>query len=111
MKLKDVVSTVLMGSVLAACGVSAGNAATVRGRVVHAANKRPAAGYSVTVAKTGRLRARSTAVRVGADGMYNVFNVSPGSYYLEVWVPGQTPRVYPIQVHETYTDLPQVAVP
>lgn len=89
--------------------VTAANAATIRGRLIHS-NGYPAGGIAVTVynANTGR----SSPAYTGGDGMYYIYNVPAGPYYLEVWVyPGSPPVVYQVQIGEPYTDLPQVMVP
>jgi hypothetical protein len=84
-------------------------AATIRGKLVHDKDKSAAAGYRVTVMKD---KARTTPARVGPDGMYYIYNVLPGEYQLEIWVPNTAaPVVYKIQVVEPYTDVPQIAVP
>ena len=86
-----------------------GNAATVRGRLVHA-NGYPAAGVAVTV--SNQQVGRSSPAYAGADGMYYLYNVPPGYYYLEVWIyPGGAPVVYQIQVIDPYTDTAQIGVP
>lgn len=85
------------------------NAATVRGRLVHA-NGYPAAGVAVTV--VNQQVGRSSPAYAGPDGMYYLYNIPPGYYYLEVWTyPGAPPQVYQIQVFEPYTDLPPTGVP
>ncbi|MGA3371168.1 MAG: carboxypeptidase-like regulatory domain-containing protein [Terracidiphilus sp.] len=85
------------------------SAATVRGRLIHK-NGSPAAGIEVSV--VGPQGARSVPVRTGADGMYYLFNLPPGSYRLEIWVyPGGAPLVYQIQVRDPYTDIAQIGVP
>jgi hypothetical protein len=84
-------------------------ASTVRGRLVHS-NGYPAAGVAVTV--VNQSVGRSSPAYAGPDGMYYLYNVPPGVYYLEVWVyPGAAPMVYQIQVVEPYTDIPQVGIP
>lgn len=99
----------LAGAALLACAAAAHGAATVRGRVVHARDQSAAAGYKVTVANRN---SRTTPAQVGADGMYYIYNVEPGSYDLEIWVPQRhAPEVYRIRVIEPHTDVPQVAVP
>src|SRR5437588_22985 len=85
------------------------NAATVRGRLVHA-NGYPAAGVAITV--VNQQVGRSSPAYVGPDGMYYLYNIPPGYYYLEVWIyPGAPPQVYQIQVFEPYTDIPPTGVP
>jgi len=96
-------------AVLLAIATAAHAAATVRGKVVRDKDKSPAAGYRVTVMKDN---VRTTPARVGQDGMYYIYNVSPGPYQLEIWVPNTAaPVIYNIQVVEPYTDVPQIAVP
>jgi hypothetical protein len=88
---------------------SAAQAATIRGKLFHN-NKQAAAGYQVTVSNAQA--GRSSPARVGADGMYYIYNIAPGTYDLEVWVPGAaSPTVYRINVIEPYTDVPQLSVP
>lgn len=85
------------------------DAATIRGRLIHQ-NGYPAGGLAVTVynSSTGR----SSPAYTGTDGMYYIYNVPAGPYYLEVWIyPGRPPVVYQVQIGEPYTDLPQVGVP
>jgi hypothetical protein len=85
------------------------HAATVRGRLVHP-NGYPAADIAVTVSNPQI--GRSSPAQTGADGMYYIFNIPPGSYFLEIWIhPGGAPIVYQIQVYEPYTDIPQIGVP
>ena len=86
-----------------------GHAATIRGKLMHA-NKQAATGYQVTVSSAQG--SRSAPARVGSDGMYNIFNIPPGAYLLEIWVPGAAePTVYKINVVEPYTDVPELTVP
>src|SRR5271157_3336733 len=85
------------------------HAATVRGRLVNPKGY-PAAGIAVTVSNPQM--GRSSPTHTGADGMYYIFNIPPGSYYLEIWIrPGGAPAVYQIKVVEPYTDIPQIGVP
>jgi hypothetical protein len=98
-----------VGAALLAIPLAAHAAATVRGKVVHDKDKNAAAGYRVTVANE---KGRTSPARVGPDGMYYIYNVSPGEYQLEIWVPNAAaPAVFKIQVVEPYTDVPQLAVP
>jgi len=90
-------------------GAGLANAATVRGRLVHK-NGSSAAGVAVTI--SNQQAGRSAPARTAADGMYYLFNLHAGSYYLEIWVqPSGPPVVYQIQVVEPATDAPQVSVP
>ena len=85
------------------------HAATVRGRLIHQ-NGYPATSIAVTVVNSQGVRC--SPAYTGADGMYYLFNIPPGPYYLEVWIyPGGAPAVYQIQVIEPYTDIAQIAVP
>jgi hypothetical protein len=98
---------------LAVCGwllvAAAAHAATIRGKLVHK-NNQPATGYEVTI--SNGQAGRSTPARAGADGMYYIYNIAPGAYDLEVWVPGaKAPAVYRINVVEPNTDVPQLSVP
>jgi hypothetical protein len=44
--------------------------------------------------------------------MYYIYNIAPGAYDLEVWVPGaKAPAVYRINVVEPNADVPQLSVP
>jgi hypothetical protein len=109
MRPKTLLSAIFLGGFFALCTALDASAATVRGRVSHQ-NGNAAVGYAVTVSSNPQ-RARSSPVTVGSDGMYYLFNVRPGSYYLEVWIPGHGPQVYEIKVHESYTDIPKITVP
>jgi hypothetical protein len=85
------------------------HAATVRGRLVHA-NGYPAAGVAVTV--FNQQVGRSSPAYAGPDGMYYLYNVRPGIYYVEVWVRASGPPVvYQIRVVEPYTDIPPIRTP
>jgi hypothetical protein len=84
-------------------------AATIRGRLVHS-NGYPAGGVAVTV--VNQTVGRSSPAYAGPDGMYYLYNVPAGYYYLEVWINGGgQPIVYQIRVVEPYTDIPPIAVP
>ncbi len=94
--------------------VQAATAATVRGRLIRYVNggQYPAGGMAVTV--YNQYTGRSSPAYTGPDGMYYLYYVPPGGYYLEVWTsrdPRVPPTVYPVQVVEPYTDIPQIAVP
>jgi hypothetical protein len=89
---------------------SLAQAATVRGRLIRRNTSYPAPGIAVTVINSYGVRC--SPAYTGADGMYYLFNIPPGPYYLEIWVyPGGAPMVYQIQVYEPYTDMPQIVVP
>lgn len=54
---------------------------------------------------------RSSPADTGPDGMYYLYNVPPGGYWLEIWV-ANGPLVYPIQVFDQpLTDIPPIQVP
>ena len=84
-------------------------AATVRGRLENR-NRYPAAYVAVTL--YNQQMGRSSAAYTGADGMYYLYNVPPGDYYLEVWIyPGQPPLTYSIRVNDPGTDIPPIQLP
>ncbi len=91
------------------------NAATVRGRLDRVKpNGIRYAGAGVAVTVYSQAMGRSNPAYAGPDGMYYLFNVPAGAYYLEVWVsrdPRVPPRVYPISVAEPYSDIPPIVVP
>jgi hypothetical protein len=90
---------------------AAASAATVRGRLVHAANQYAAApGIAVTI--YNQYVGRSSPAYSDVNGMYYLYNIPAGTYYLELWIhPGGNPVVYPITVGEPYTDIPQIPMP
>jgi len=94
---------------------AAASAATVRGRldrVLPNGAKIPATGVAVTI--YNQAIGRSSPTYADRDGMYSLFNLRAGSYYLEVWTspdPRVRPTVYPITVVEPYTDIPPIVVP
>jgi hypothetical protein len=50
----------------------------------------------------------------GFDGMYYLYNIPAGSYFLQVWanpVNPNSPLAYPIQVFAPSTDIPVVTLP
>lgn len=84
------------------------SASTVRGRLVRS-NGYPATGVAVTV--VNQQIGRSSPAYAGPDGMYYLYNVPAGYYYLEVWVNPSSPIVYQIQVLDPLTDVVQIVVP
>jgi hypothetical protein len=103
-----------MTVLLLVLAASLAHAATVRGRLVHRNNSYnngyPAAGIQVTVINSYGVRCSPSTT--GADGMWYLFNIPPGPYYLEIWIyPGRAPMAFQIQVYEPNTDIPQIFVP
>jgi hypothetical protein len=84
------------------------HAASVRGQLLHQ-NGQPATGVTVTI--SDHKSYRSSPAQSGNDGMYYLFNIPAGQYYLEVWVNPKTPKVYQVTVTEPNTDMPRVTVP
>lgn len=81
---------------------------TVRGQLLKN-GQYPAAGIRVTL--NHPTFGRSSASTTGDDGMYYVYNVPYGDYYLEVWI-SNPPLVFQVRVAGfPYSDLPRVAVP
>jgi hypothetical protein len=85
----------------------AAHAASVRGQVLRQ-NGQSAEGITITI--SDHKSYRSPPARAGNDGMYYLFNIPAGQYYLEVWVNPQTPTVYQVTVSEPNTDMPRVTV-
>lgn len=109
MKSKNLLFKIAFCGLIWVLAVGLAHAATVRGRLIHP-NGYPAAGIAVTVINAGGVRC--SPAYTGADGMYYLFNIPPGPYYLEIWIyPGGAPERFQIQVVEPYTDIPQVGVP
>jgi hypothetical protein len=84
-------------------------ASTVRGRLYREANGRsyPAAGVSVRLLDSqGTARAATSS----SDGFFYFYNITTGSYTLEVL--GQGTQSYSIRVDERdYTDIAPIQVP
>ena len=82
---------------------------TVRGQLLRA-DQSPAPGVQVTLNHTQF--GRSSPATTGNDGMYYLYNVPYGGYYLEVWLPNRPPLVYQVSIGTfPYSDLPRVALP
>jgi len=96
-----------LGVALAMAAVSA-HAASIRGQLLHK-NSQPAAGVTVTI--SDHKNYRSAPARTGSDGMYYLYNIPAGQYYLEVWTNPQTPTLFQVTVAEPNTDMPRVTVP
>lgn len=97
---------VLYCTVLALASAAA-HAASVRGQVLHK-NGQPAADITVTISDHKSFR--SPPAHAGKDGMYYLFNIPAGQYFLEVWADPRTPTVYQVTVSEPNTDMPRVTV-
>ena len=89
-------------------------AGTVRGRL----DRRDAYGriypaVYVRVTLYNDSRGRSAPAYTGTDGMFYLYNVPPGSYYLEIWpYPNQRPIVYTIYVSDQpFTDIAAIQIP
>ena len=93
--------------------VAAAEAGTVRGRLVrrNPQGEFPAQGIPVTVFRTDI--GRSGSAYSGPDGMYYLYNIPPGNYWLEVWVyPNTPPMVFTIVVTDRpFSDIAPIVVP
>ncbi len=94
-------------SLTLALATASAHAASVRGQVLHQ-NGQPATGIAVTVSDHKSFR--SQPAHAGSDGMYYLYNIPSGQYFLEVWTNPQTPTVYQVTVSEPHTDMPRVTV-
>jgi hypothetical protein len=90
-----------------AAASTAARAASVRGQVLRQ-NGQPLAGVTVTI--SDHKSYRSVPAHSGNDGMYYLFNIPAGQYFLEVWTNPKTPTVYQVTVSEPNTDMPRVTV-
>lgn len=90
-------------------------AGTVRGRL----DRRDGYGrifpaVYVRVTLSNERQGRSAPAYTGTDGMFYLYNVPPGSYYLEIWpYPNQQqPIVYTIYVSDQpVTDIAPIVIP
>jgi hypothetical protein len=81
---------------------------TARGQLLHQ-GQFPAAGIQVTL--YSQTFGRSSPSMSGNDGMFYIYNVPFGTYYLEVWV-STPPQSYPVQITGyPFHDLPRFSVP
>ena len=81
---------------------------TVRGQLLRNGQV-PAAGIQVTIFSP--TFGRSSPSMTGMDGMYYLYNVPFGNYYLEIWV-STPPQSYPVQIAGyPFHDLPRLPVP
>src|SRR5690349_13815015 len=89
-------------------------ASTVRGRLERKdsyGRPYPAGYVAVTLYQEGK--GRSAPAYTGADGMYYLYNVPPGTYSLEIWAnPNRPPIVYTIHVsNQPLTDIAAIQIP
>ncbi|MFN2507753.1 MAG: hypothetical protein ABR589_03160 [Chthoniobacterales bacterium] len=107
MKMRTVILTaiVLLGFWLAP---SSRAQTTVRGQLLRN-GEFPASGVTVTI--YSQMFGRSSPSQTGGDGMYYIYNVPFGDYYLEIWI-SNPPRAYPVRISGfPYHDLPRLPVP
>lgn len=103
---------VLCFTLLAAAESIAGN---VRGQLLRRGPQGiyPASGIAVTVYT--QLKGRSQPSYSGSDGMYYLYNIPAGRYFLEIWAHGfgNRPVVFEIVVNDQqpFTDVAPVTVP
>ena len=81
------------------------DAENVRGRLegVSTYGSYPVAGVAVTLLTQGR---RSAPTYSDNQGMYYIYNVSPGSHILEIWAGGPEPMTFQIYVYEYTPEQP-----
>ena len=103
----------LMSLLLVFVGTTSAQAATVRGRL----DRRDGQGRSypatyVSVTLNSPSMGRSSPAYTGADGMYYLYNVPPGDYYLEIWAyPGRPPITFNIRVYDrAYMDINPILI-
>jgi hypothetical protein len=90
---------------------SYGQTTTVRGQVIRANGVSPVPGITVDLL-IPNANSRSVPSVTGPNGMYYLYNIPAGDYYLEVWV-SSTPLVYPVRIFfgTPQQDLPRSVVP
>jgi Carboxypeptidase regulatory-like domain len=104
---KDV-RLLILGLLLVLVSVVA-SAATARGLISHQ-DGGPASDIKVTIYNDDR--GRSSPSRTNNEGMYYLYELTPGHYYLEVWLPDQEePTRYEVDIEEPSTDLAEVKIP
>ena len=107
MKTRTIILTTI---VLAGFWIASPNQAqtTVRGQLLHN-NQLPAAGIQVTL--YSQTFGRSSPSITGNDGMYYLYNIPFGNYYIEIWISNPA-QAYPVQITGyPYHDLPRLSVP
>src|SRR4030095_12342604 len=78
---------------------------TVRGQLLEN-GQFPAAGIQVTL--LSQATGRSSPSITDNDGMYYLYSVPLGNYYLEVWT-SNPPQAYPVQITGSpFHDLPRI---
>jgi hypothetical protein len=104
---------VLISMLLVFVGTTSAQGATVRGRLDRKDGQGrlyPATYVSVTLNSSNM--GRSSPAYTGADGMFYLYNVPPGDYYLEIWAyPGRPPLTFTIRVYDRpYTDINPILI-
>ena len=107
MKMRTIILTAIV--MCGFCWASSSDAqTTVRGQLLRN-GQYPAAGIQVTLNHTQY--GRSSPTMTGGDGMYYLYNVPFGDYFLELWI-ANPPIVYPVRVATApFNDLPRFPVP
>jgi hypothetical protein len=111
-RLVHVAALVVCVTLLAEAEAAAGN---VRGLLLRRGPQGvyPASGIAVTV--YAQQMGRSQPGYSGSDGMYYLYNVPAGRYYLEIWAHGfsSRPLVFEILItdQQQFTDVAPVTVP
>jgi hypothetical protein len=111
-RILHVAALVFCFTVLAAAESFAGN---VRGLLLRQGPRgsHPVAGIAVTVYH--QQMGRSQPGYSGSDGMFYLYNIPAGQYYLEIWAngTGNRPLVFQILVNDQqqFTDVAPVTVP
>jgi hypothetical protein len=83
----------------------------VRGRLFRVINGGSFRAPGIALTVFSPQMGRSSPAYSGPDGMYYLYNIPPGVYTLEVWVPN-SPMSYQIQVDgQAYTDIAPIRVP
>lgn len=110
-RLSATFSKLVCSCILSLVLVGTADAATVRGnlhRILWNGVQSNAPGVAVTLYNPSL--GRTTPSYTDVYGMYYLYNIPPGAYYLEIWT-SNPPMVFQIQVSDPYTDVPPVRVP
>jgi hypothetical protein len=99
--------SLLLSSILTFAVPPSVPAGVVRGRLVRNGYPAPHIGVSLYNQYIGS----SSVAYTDREGMYYLYNVPPGEYFLQIWISNQ-PLVYKIVVYnQPYTDIPPIGVP